>query len=414
MAVAPIPLELVELIISFLHPGSLNPLNGEGNFLNKSSASTTAKCALVCRAWLPPSRRILFYRVHIGKYQAYGFAQLFTRPDRLTFLPFIREVAFQPGIAQHTWMQSVFKRKLAKHFPPSVETLVLEGFSSEKPTPEALHCPAFTGITRFELRGSWNLALSEAVKCIASFPVLEVLEVNLALELDQTRLPAPADQPAATLRSATFIGRGVQPVVAWVQASEVAVSALRFSVTDMVAGHQFITSIVQYTAQQGPLLSSLSLAFEGPNLEERGHALLLRDFLKHNTRLKTLTIKASLAQIVSIILSAINRHALPELEVLRIIVQEPITQNDLAAQPFWRTYYAAPREPHYRELDRLLEPHAVLRRLIVAHFPHYGPELRAPESELKASVMEAMPLCVARGVVEVDPEPEGDSSFWWL
>ncbi|KAJ7221373.1 hypothetical protein GGX14DRAFT_429520 [Mycena pura] len=406
MAVAPIPLELVELIISFLHPGSLNPLNGDGNFLNKSSASTTAKCALVCRAWLPPSRRILFYRVHIGQSKAYGFARLFTRPDRLTFLPFIREVAFQHGIAEHTWMQSVFKRKLAKHFPPSVKTLVFKGFSSRKPTPEALHCTAFTGITRFELRGSWNLALSEAVKCIASFPVLEVLEVKLVLELDQTRLPAAADQPAATLRSATFVGRGAQPVVAWVQASGVPVTALRFSVTDMV-------SIVQYTAQQGPLLSSLSLAF-GPNLDERGHPLLLRDFLKHNTRLKTLTIRASPAQIVSIISSAINRHALPELEVLRIIVQEPITQNDLAAQPFWRTYYdEAPREPHYRELDRLLEPHAVLRRLIVTHLPLYGPtELRARESELEASVMEAMPLCVARGVVEVDTEPEGDSSFW--
>ncbi|KAJ6580059.1 hypothetical protein DFH09DRAFT_1275777 [Mycena vulgaris] len=88
----PVPGELVDLIISSLLPTTLEPRNEDVNYLDGSLAVVVGKCALVCMDWVPSSRRALFYRIHIRQDSVYGLAKLFNRPQRLTFLRFIREL----------------------------------------------------------------------------------------------------------------------------------------------------------------------------------------------------------------------------------------------------------------------------------------------------------------------------------
>ncbi|KAJ7625998.1 hypothetical protein FB45DRAFT_1005236, partial [Roridomyces roridus] len=66
--------ELIDLILSHLHPLSTTPSKSD-NVLDKEAAHSVGKCALLCKAWLPRSRRILFYRLSVRKWAAHGLAK---------------------------------------------------------------------------------------------------------------------------------------------------------------------------------------------------------------------------------------------------------------------------------------------------------------------------------------------------
>jgi hypothetical protein len=398
-----IPIELVDIIVSFLPP---IPFICKKNDLDKIAAAHVGKCGLVCRAWVPSSRRVLFYRINVRLVTAYRFAKLFQRPQCITFLPFIRELEFRDSIAQHSWMATVLP-KIVKHLPSSIRSLVFEGrwvgFAVG-----ALVPPSLGGITHFELVGPWEVRLSDALKCIASFPMLEELKVWLSHSLDGAALPNPGVQPPETLRSLNLKGLATEPLLVWIQESRVIISELHLSFPTSATSHAFMQAITRYIGGLGPSLASLSLIFGTRSTHNvplhsmslslvACIAVLIRviafsdGFLKRNTRLHALYIEATPNQTLSLL----KRTSLPpRLESLRIFFQtKPQTV------PIWL------------EVDRMLESILSVRavRLELAHF-----EVMAAASVPmdRTSVISAMfPLCMTRGIMIQNVEVERSDQY---
>jgi uncharacterized protein (DUF1810 family) len=251
--------ELVDSIISFLHPIPLQRVHGIQNYLDKPAATHVAKCALVCRDWVPSSRRVLFYRVHVRQNTAYGFAKLFNRPQRLTFPSFIRELELRDGIAEHRWMKTVFP-KIAKHLPSSIHTVLLTARYGSSPL-QSLAIPSLRGITQFGLVGQWKLKLADTLECIASFPALEGLKLWLAHDWEDRTLPEPIPRPADTLMSLNFRILCPEPLFEWIQESSVIISELHLYFP-FAMQRAPIESTSQYIRSLGPSLTSLALTFD--------------------------------------------------------------------------------------------------------------------------------------------------------
>ncbi|KAJ6588049.1 hypothetical protein B0H19DRAFT_197695 [Mycena capillaripes] len=253
--------ELVDSIVSFLCSAPLKRGHDQNNYLDKSAATHVAKCALISRGWVPASRRVLFYRIHVKRFTAHGFAKLFKRPERLTFLPFIRELEFRDGTVTHNWMNTVFP-KIAKHFPSSINILVLNANSPGSPGSPAEHvCRSFSGVTHFELVGDWKLKFSDTLQCIASFPALEGLKVRLTREWDDRTPPEPSIRPAETLRSLNFGGHGMELLFDWIQETGIIVPELAVKFP-FAPSPTSIQSTVQYIRSLGPFLTSLAVTFD--------------------------------------------------------------------------------------------------------------------------------------------------------
>ncbi|KAJ7237749.1 hypothetical protein B0H12DRAFT_104856 [Mycena haematopus] len=326
-----------------------------------------AKCALVCRNWVPSSRRILFYKIHVTQDTAHGFAKLFYRHQRLTFLPFIREIEFRGSIVHHPWMKTVLP-KIAKHLPTSIRSLILAGtwFYPSKPR---LVSANLSGITRFELIGTWDLNLSDVLTCIASYPALEELKAWLPHRWFDTTMPDPLVRPAETLRSLDFKGCGAEPLWGWIQESRIVVSELRVYFPTLGPTPEFVPSIARYIESLGPSLTSLSLIFEVSDHKPVIDGPLS---LKRNTGLRGLNIEAGPAQTLALLTRA---SLSPPLESVRVA----ITSSSLTS-PIWQ------------EIDRMVVRIPSVRRLELTH-------LR------ELAVSEIFPLCKARGVIEeVDGE----------
>ncbi|KAF7307816.1 hypothetical protein MKEN_01141700 [Mycena kentingensis (nom. inval.)] len=182
-----LPVELVQLILSFIPPRCLEPNNSQ-NYLSQPVASTVAACGLVCRSWLSASRRILFHRTRIPLKKAHLFEKLISPPGKLrqnnndetplaTFLPYIRELHIGPGLGENRWMLSVFRDRISPLLQHGLVTMILEAShwaEQDKiiPLPPVTQ---FTRLTRFELRGAWPVRLQEVLCCISGLPVLEEL-----------------------------------------------------------------------------------------------------------------------------------------------------------------------------------------------------------------------------------------------
>ncbi|KAJ7184686.1 hypothetical protein C8R46DRAFT_1343715 [Mycena filopes] len=353
--------ELVDSIISFLHPHPLEHGLGSANFLDESTAKTVANCALVCRAWVPSSRRVLFYRMHVKKLTAYGLAKLFKRPQRLTFLPFVRELEFTGGIAEDRWMSTVFP-KIAKHLLPTIHTIVLaKQWSGGPPSPSFLPL-ALSGITHFELVGAWSLKLSDTIRVIAAFLTLQTLKVWLESNWVDVTLPEDTPPPPETLRALDLRGKAMVPLFSWIRLP-IEMLHLHFPSSPYHDPDSPHRSGVEYIHSLGSALQSLALDFNVWSWVPGG-------FLQPNTRLRTFSIQTPLP-LMHVFLGNISFP--PQLETLTIFVMKEYPVHGERLQKF----------------DRTFAPTAI-QRLHVVHLDGGINETR---------MLEAFPLCVARGMV---------------
>ncbi|KAJ7184691.1 hypothetical protein C8R46DRAFT_1064815 [Mycena filopes] len=363
--------ELVDSIISFLHPHSLEHGLGSANFLDKSTAKAVAKCALVCRAWVPSSRRVLFYRMQIRKVTAHGLAKLFKRPQRLTFPPFVRELEFTGAIAEDRWMSTVFPR-IAKHLLPTIHTVVLmKQWSGGQPTP-SFHPLALSAITHFELVGAWSLKLSDTIRVIAAFSSLQTLKVWLDTNWVDVTLPEDTPPPPEPLRALHLRGNAMEALFSWIQRKPggslpVEILDLYFSFD---TSENRIRSGVQYIHSLGQALQSLALRFEFWGYVPTP---LLVELLPTNTRLRALSIHAP----PTLTLALLKKISFPsQLKTLTLLVMFK---------------YTVPPET-WQEIDRMVAPTAIQR----LHIVHVA--LRDAGVD-QTRVLEAFPLSVARGIV---------------
>ncbi|KAJ6500843.1 hypothetical protein C8R45DRAFT_82156 [Mycena sanguinolenta] len=370
-----LPIELVDIIISFLPSEPITRTCGhDANYLDKSTAIQVARCALVCRSWVSSSRRVLFYKVCVTQDTAHGFFKLFRKHQRLTFLPFIRVLEFRGTIVYHPWMETVFP-KIAKHLPTSIHTFIFVGAWFQITEPR-LVSPNLCGITRFELFTARDLNLSETLKCIACFPVLEELKVWLSHGWYDTTMPEPCVRPAETLRSLDFTGCASERLLEWIQNSRTIVSNLRFCFPSRTTTAELLRSVTRYTASLGPSLVTLSLIFQVDPLG-RVPDEAFTDFLRQNTGLRTLCIEANPSQTISLF----NKASLPpSLESVRVSIGS------------WN-YPSV-----WGDIDRILMPLPSLRRIEVMH------------NTSKAALSALFPSCVGRGVIAEDVEVE--NWFW--
>ncbi|KAJ7131245.1 hypothetical protein C8R44DRAFT_731496 [Mycena epipterygia] len=386
---SPLAAELVDLIISFLHPIPLQCGNGDTNFLDKPTAATVGRCALVCRSWVPSSRRVLFYRLHIRQYVAHGFAKLFNRPQRLTFLPFIREIAFLEGLAENRWMLSVFP-KIAKHLPASIRMIVLSVNYTLSPT--ILPCPPLSTITHLEILHTQPIRLAEVIRCVASFPTLEAFKF---WGTDWTDIVLPNDtmRPTATLQSLDLRCNDMEPLLAWIRTGSSVISTLALYIQSHMNLNWKVSFryAAQYIGALGPSLTSLSLAIDYLDLPSDLATLLSDDFLRLNTRLRALSFRANQSQVIMLLKK----------------IQLPSSLKSIAVNvPLHRPAWHAPLS-HWEELDSMIAPFSSIQRLNIIYCGDYTlvemNRLRSHPDEIPTRLPQ-LPLCAARGIITEDVE----------
>ncbi|KAJ7436519.1 hypothetical protein B0H11DRAFT_2364650 [Mycena galericulata] len=391
--------ELVDLIISFLHPVPLKRGNSEVNYLSHDAAAHVGKCALVCRAWVPSSRRVLFYRVHVRQSNAHGFAQLFRRPQRLTFLSFIRELEFRSGIPQNRWMNSVLPR-ITKHLPPSISTVVLNFNHGWAPNPfPHINLSTITNLEILDTGGALALDLSAVVVFVASFPQLEGLRLRTrgwrSTELSDT---VQALRPAETLCCLDLTGPDIVSFLGWLRGNHAAVSTLRISDNWMEMSPASFKSAVDYVRSRGSSLTSLDLTvdFWRPRNDSRESALA--DFLNQNTRLQTLSISANPIQTVAILKKS---QLSSSLESITLALAVTVTLWGKIVFLNRETLNAPLSLPPWSEIDLILSPLPPLKKLEIALCEDFrtGDAVPLRFNEIAAGMLQLLPLCAARGIV---------------
>ncbi|KAJ7684237.1 hypothetical protein DFH06DRAFT_1312679 [Mycena polygramma] len=372
--------ELIDLIISSLHSAALSRGQGAKNYLDKSQARQIAKCALVCRAWVPASRRILFYRVHVQTLTAHGFAKLFKKPERLTFLAYIRELEIKSSLSNHTWMRNVFP-KIAKHLPFSVHTVALSGHTPYGMKPPFI-CAPLSGVTHFELVGTWKLKFADAVGCISGFPALEGLKIWLQEDWEDSAPPKPRLPPAETLRMLNVRVHDAEPLCEWMQESNAMISDLKvfFPHGSKKTSSE---SIARYIGSLASSLLSLALTFDTRINWNANMGPFPSVFLERNTRLQTLYVQSVPAHTTSLMKTA---HLSTSLAITIVVPYPSNYRNE--AQP--------PVTSDWAELDRMLELSA--RRLTLTRLVHTEADSH-PVDGISEPIQQAFPLCVARGIV---------------
>ncbi|KAJ7057943.1 hypothetical protein C8F01DRAFT_1148924 [Mycena amicta] len=415
-----LPVEVVEIILSFLLPHPLELCNNNKNLLDKPTARTVANCGLVCRAWLTPSRRVLFYRTQITLAKAHRFEQLVLPSNRaakgknaslsnlkaLSILPFIRELELVTGLAENRWMHTVFEPRISAFLTERVYSLVLHarGWADKDKTIPLPPTKGFTRLTRLELRGAWNVKLADVLQCIAAFPVLRELVVapEQALQVHGTDDVGVLCVPPATLKKAAFIYMPSQPVFDWISRSGVSqqLEDLQFTFPERILSLslQYACASLEFIARQGPALRTLGVHFSSKadyfaphepawgNIDpvsQRLHDTALGTrFLQSNTRLETLHLLGP-----SHLICDFLRLALASQTSLHTLIFTP--------PPLWLRECTQLDELFSSENARALQC-IVLERVWTLDI---------------VRVKDSLPLSVARGVLEVRVHEHGALLF---
>ncbi|KAJ6540068.1 hypothetical protein DFH09DRAFT_1396711 [Mycena vulgaris] len=378
--------ELVDLIISFLHPIPFQSGNGAGNFLEKSTANDVANCGLVCREWVPSSRRVLFYRVHVRRLNAHTFAKLFKKPQHLTFLPYIRELQFHRSeIVKNRWWTTIPLR-IVKHLSGSGYSVPRLGHY-----PYMLACPQLPGITHLDIVADHS-TLAEILRCVTSFPELETLRLWIA-NWTAMRMPDEPLRLAKTLHSLDIkCSSDVEHILSWIQSTNVHVSTLSLHIPQYrVEGWLCATRYIQHCASS---LTSLSLTFLHPH----GIPDLTDGFLRSNTQLRELTIQAFTGY-AALLFTPI--HLPQSLEIITF-----------AIPAFFPDF-----EQVSSDSDSAIASHDSIRQLRIVYFGPYKVEemghLHSNLDEIPARMLHRLPLCAARGIVTESVAGRDLLDYYW-
>ncbi|KAJ7448379.1 hypothetical protein FB451DRAFT_1289156 [Mycena latifolia] len=395
--------ELVDLIISWLLPIPLQAGNDEENFLDKSTAADVGTCALVCRSWVPSSRRALFYRVHVARHTADAFAKLLSSP---TFLPFIRELEFREEFAKTPWINTVFPF-IATHLSPSIRTVVL---SLEDKAPRPLPpCPVIHAITHLVIQHKYAPILTDIVACLASFPALEVLKLWLGNSTPSHagNMVLPRELPAtlSSLRSFDIRYRpDMEPLLTLIQQS-CPIEALALSFPRHPPSADSFRYLFQYIETLGPSLTSLSIAFDDLAWHESLLPSFPRNFLSRNNRLQALSIRSTAWHTMGILRST---HFSPVLKCVTVWVP---AQHITVASPLDNTDFFA---WYSLDLDPIIAPLSNVDRL---HIVYYGDipvvaQARALLDGPPTYLRSWLPRCDARGIVTEDAVRDQHRGWW--
>ncbi|KAJ7626039.1 hypothetical protein FB45DRAFT_1030354 [Roridomyces roridus] len=280
--------ELIDLILSHLHPLSTTPSKSE-NVLDKEAAHNVGKCA------------------GVRKWAAHGLAKLFRTPQRLTFLPFIRVLDLCGGLAEDRWMLTVFP-KISKHLPTSIITSLVLQYGNFLFF--GLHSfPQFDlpGLTHLQIGGHNMPDLAAVVQFVASWP--ELVSLKLCPESEdwgKGTLPVAGSSAPATLRHLEFRCAQMGPVLEWIQESHVPLSSVLIDDGHMLPANDQWTgtktqTVAGFLDSLGSSLTSLSLTFDWFTIP-----IDVTDgkFLSPHSLLKTLTIGATTGQIEPLLLKA--------------------------------------------------------------------------------------------------------------
>ncbi|KAJ6540010.1 hypothetical protein DFH09DRAFT_1323276 [Mycena vulgaris] len=344
--------ELVDLIISFLHPIPLHSGNGDGNFLEKSTATDVANCGLVCGEWVPSSRRVLFYRVRIRRRNVHMFAKLFKKPQHLTFLPYIRELQFHYcEIVRNRWWATILLR-IAKHLSWPVYSVL--------------------GITHLDIVAERS-TLAEILRCVTSFPELQTLRLWIA-DWSPMLMPDEPLWPAKTLHSLDLAcDSTIEYILSWIQSTNVHVSTLSLYIPLYWASVAGWLCAARYIQDCASSLTSLCLTV----LHPLGIPELADNFLRLNTQLRELTIQA-LPAVAPLLLTQI--HLPPSLEIIPLAIPALIP----------------PSEQAISTLDLVIASRDSIRRLGVIYFGPYSLEevdrLHLNLDEIQAHMLFRLPL----------------------
>ncbi|KAJ7625973.1 hypothetical protein FB45DRAFT_1060551 [Roridomyces roridus] len=305
-----------ELIDAILESVPLRPLiygNGEANYLSSSVAMTLGNCALVCRDWVFPSRRILFYRVHLADNTAEGFMELVDSSSS-TFLPVIREVELADGAWTRTALLSRILGKLHCR-THTVMLVVLPKTSTEW----IRHYPHPATVTRLELADRWGLKLNEAARVISTFPALSSLKVRVRKFEHSDTSPSLDHQPSQTLSSFELRAWNTHTFLSWIQSARLAISNLTISLPALRTVSPHAESSIYYITSLGASLIVLRLLM-AHSVEDANICLyefVPTGFLGRNANLRELTIEGLPAQMMAILRKVAS---LPTLELLSLDV----------------------------------------------------------------------------------------------
>ncbi|KAJ7274078.1 hypothetical protein C8J57DRAFT_1314554 [Mycena rebaudengoi] len=404
--------ELLDLVISFLEmsPGETDShfraVELDSSPLPQVIVATLGRIGLVCRDWLPSSRRLIFHTLRITKPNAYRFALLFRRPERLTFLPFIRRLIFTQGIADNRWMTTVLP-KILPHLH-SVLGLTLCATDGCRPAPR-LYSPAISSITSLTLsdpsymRGcnlERQIGLSEIVACVSSFPVPEQLRLRLNTNWGTDTIPIGDHNLPSSLKVLDVNLHSVEPFFSWIVANAAATAISTLAITFPSFGKKesdYVSS--QLIASLGASLTSLTISLEDPQNTPDSHTFTGIDLLNTNTELRTLAVKGTLPQITLLFQ---NMRTYPPLETITLYVLRGGDRVALLKSSTTVGYVYDMRQG-WSELDDIFAPLSLERlriELPVLSAATWSGDSWIPVPiALRSGIAEGMPKCVAQRIV---------------
>ncbi|KAJ7625978.1 hypothetical protein FB45DRAFT_1060556 [Roridomyces roridus] len=383
--------ELLDLILSYLCPYPLAP-GLDSNCLDKETARNLATCALVCKAWLPGSRRILFYRLCIRKVTVHTFATFFKKrnpgpKERLTYLSHVRELEFRDASAEDPWVFTVFTKKIAQYLPAPCALVLRYNFP---PSGELMPKLDLTALTHLKvLSRDCAPDIGATIRLIAGCPKLEALALRNDRDRSRDLTEAlTALKPAATLRHLDLKDQNLAPFLQWMQGPG----------PQSRSSGSTASSLLEYVGNLAPTLRRLELAFGCSNLP--APAIDAGFFTSHH-RLEHLTIQTGHAQIETL-LSKVELPA--SLLCLTLVFPLDVVvgfhqDTQLRSQISFPTSWS-------RALDGKIATSSLLEEVNLRYVSLRAEGVPDPVRMRWEEVCEGMegvfPLCAARGIVRHD------------